>query len=62
MGLVVVDNNILVMEERHCFAVFKSIKIDVERLLIDPLRFVILILLTYNIYSISGQNRTSELL
>ena len=43
MGLVEVDNNILVMEERHCLAAFKSLKIDVERLLIDPLRFVILI-------------------
>jgi hypothetical protein len=43
MGLVGEDNNILVMEERHCLAAFKSLKIDVERLLIDPLRFVILI-------------------
>ena len=43
MGLVGVDNNVIVMEERHCFATFKSLKIDVERLLIDPLRFVILI-------------------
>jgi hypothetical protein len=43
MGLVGVDNNILVMEERHCLAAFKSLKIDVERLLIDPLHFVILI-------------------
>jgi hypothetical protein len=43
MDLVGVDNTILVMEERHCLAAFKSLKIDVERLLIDPLRFVILI-------------------
>jgi hypothetical protein len=43
MGFVGVDNNILVMEERHCFAAFKSLKIDVELLLIDPLPFVILI-------------------
>ena len=43
IGLVGVDYNILVMEERHCLAAFKSLKIDVERLLIDPLRFVILI-------------------
>ena len=43
MGLVVVDNHILVMDERHCLAAFKSLKINVERLLIDPLRFVILI-------------------
>jgi hypothetical protein len=30
MGLVGVDNNILVMEGRHCFGAFKSLKIDVE--------------------------------
>ena len=30
MGLVVVDNNILVMEEKHCLAIFKSLKIDEE--------------------------------
>jgi hypothetical protein len=38
MGLVGVDNTILVMEERLCLAVFKSLKIDVERLLIDKKR------------------------
>jgi hypothetical protein len=43
MGLVGVDNNILVMEERHCLAAFNSLKIVGERLPIDPLRFVILI-------------------
>jgi hypothetical protein len=29
MGLVEVDNNMRVMEERHCLAAFKSLKIDV---------------------------------
>jgi hypothetical protein len=60
MGLVVVDNHILVMEERHCLAAFKSLKIDVERLLIDPSRFVIIICI-YNIFQLISTKRRNQI-
>jgi hypothetical protein len=40
-GLVGGDNNIFVMERDRYLATFGSLKIDVERVLIDPLSFLI---------------------
>ena len=42
-GLVGEDNNIFVMKERQVFKTFGSLKIDVERVRIESLSFVILI-------------------
>jgi hypothetical protein len=42
-GLVGGDNNIFVMKERQVFKTFGSLKIDVERVRIESLSFVILI-------------------
>jgi len=42
-GLVVGDDNIFVMEERQVFSNIGSLKIDVERVLIDSLSVLIII-------------------
>ena len=49
-GLVGKYNNIIAMEMRQVFSNFGSLKNDVLRVLIEPLRFLILILKWFHVF------------